>query len=50
MNEKVIYTDLTKNEIVQKLKLKDIIISGKLAGRLLKKHGYVKRKIQKKRS
>jgi hypothetical protein len=48
MNKKIIYTDLTKNEIVFKMKSNGITISGKLAGRLLKKHGYVKRKIQKK--
>lgn len=48
MNTKIIYTDLTKNEIVFKMKSNGITISGKLAGKLLKKHGYVKRKIQKK--
>ena len=49
MNIKIIWTDLTKNEIINLMEKEDIKISGKIVGDLLKKHGYVKRKIQKKR-
>ena len=49
MNENIIWTDLTKNEIIQLLHSKEINVSKEIVSQLLKKHGYVKRKIQKKR-
>lgn len=49
MNEKIVYTDLTRKEIVLKMKENMIEVSKKFVSKLLKKHGYVKRKIQKKR-
>lgn len=49
MNKKIIYTDLTRKEIVLKMKTEGIDVSKKYVSKLLKKHGYVKRKIQKKR-
>lgn len=49
MNKKIIYTDLTKKEIQQKMKLENVNVSKKYIFKLLKRHGYVKRKIQKKR-
>jgi hypothetical protein len=50
MNKKIVYTDLTKKEIVLKLKGNNIEVSKKFISKLLKKHGYVKRKIQKKKN
>jgi len=49
MNKKIVYTDLTRREIVLKMKESKITVSKKFVSKLLKKHGYVKRKIQKKR-
>jgi hypothetical protein len=49
MNENIIYTDLTIKEIIIKIKSEKIKVSKKYVSKLLKKHGYVKRKIQKKR-
>jgi hypothetical protein len=48
MNKDIIYTDLTREEIVSKMKENKVIISKKLVSKLLKQNGYVKRKIQKK--
>ena len=48
MNKKIVYTDLTRKEIVLKMNEKMIKVSKKFISKLLKKHGYVKRKIQKK--
>lgn len=49
MNVKIIWTDLTNLEIVKLMESNGVKISKKLVAKLLKKHGYVKRKIQKKR-
>lgn len=49
MNSKIIYTDLTRKEIIIKMKENKIKVSKNIVSNLLKKHGYVKRKIQKKR-
>jgi hypothetical protein len=49
MNENIIWTDLTRLEIVELLKNNGINVSKVVVADLLKKHGYVKRKIQKKR-
>lgn len=49
MNKKIIWTDLSKIEIVELLKKEGITVSKVVVGQLLNKHGYVKRKIQKKR-
>ena len=49
MNSKIIWTDLTKKEIIRLLNCKEIDVSKVIVSQLLKKHGYVKRKIQKKR-
>ena len=48
MNKNIIYTDLTRKEIVLNMKKNNIDISKKLVSKLLKQNGYVKRKIQKK--
>jgi hypothetical protein len=48
MNKKIIYTDLTNKEINAKMKLENIEVSKRVISKLLKKNGYVKRKIQKK--
>lgn len=49
MNKKIIYTDLTKKEISLKMESAGIKVSKKFISKLLKKHGYVKRKILKKK-
>lgn len=49
MNKKIIWTDLSKAEIVNLLEVEGITVSKMVVGELLDKHGYVKRKIQKKR-
>ena len=49
MNKKIIWTDLTKKEIIKLMESENIKVSKKIISDLLKKHGYVKRKIQKKR-
>jgi len=46
-NEKIIWTDLTCLDIVKKITEAGIKIGRKLVRKLLKKHGYKKRKIQK---
>ena len=47
MDEKVRWTHLTHQQIVDKLKEKGIDVSRKIVKQLFKKHGYVKRKAQK---
>ncbi len=49
MNKKIIWTDLTRLEIVDFLQKEGINVSKVVVAQLLEKHGYVKRKIQKKR-
>lgn len=49
MNQNIIWTDLTKMEIVKLLSDQGICVSKVVVADLLKKHKYVKRKIQKKR-
>jgi hypothetical protein len=49
MNKRIIWTDLTKAEIIALMAMKGIEISKKVVSDLFKTHGYVKRKIQKKR-
>ena len=48
MNKKIVYTDLTRKEIVLKMKENKIKVSKKFVSKLSKQNGYVKRKIQKK--
>jgi len=50
MNENVYWTNLTQKEISEKMKEKGICISVTVVKQLLKKHGYVKRKQQKKKT
>ena len=50
MDENIIWTDLKPKEIVEALEKKSIIISIPVVKRLLKKHGYVRRKSQKQQS
>src|SRR3990167_9060991 len=50
MNENVLWTNLTQKEISAKMKTKGINISVTVVKQLLKKHGYVKRKAQKKKT
>ena len=49
MNKDIIWTDLTKIEIIALMAENGINISKKVVSDLFKTHGYVKRKIQKKR-
>ena len=49
MNEKILWTNLTNNEICEKMKEQGIDISVTVVKQLLAKHNYVKRKLQKKR-
>ena len=48
MNKDVFWTNLTHKEIANKMKEKDVNISVTVVKQLLKKHKYVKRKMQKK--
>jgi len=50
MDEKVKWTHLTRNEICKEMAKSDIKISENIVKKLLKKHGYVKRKALKKKS
>ena len=50
MNELIKWTNLTHKEIAFGLKNAGICVSLPLVGQLLKKHGYVKRKEQKKQT
>lgn len=49
MNEKILWTNLTNNEISEKMKEQGIDISVTVVKQLLVKYNYVKRKLQKKR-
>jgi len=50
MNEKIKWVKLTRANISQAMKGKGINISRNIVRRLLKKHGFVKRKMVKKQS
>jgi hypothetical protein len=50
MDEKVKWTNLTRKEISTKMALKGLKVSKNIVKKLLKKHGYVKRKALKKKS
>ena len=50
MDEKVKWTNLTRGEIREKMRKKNIEISVNIVKKLLKKHGYVKRKALKKKA
>ncbi len=50
MDEKVKWTNLTRGEIREKMRKKSIKISVNIIKKLLKKHGYVKRKALKKKA
>jgi len=49
-NEKIIWTDLSISEIIDKIKKTGSEISRRAVKTLLKKHGFKKRKIQKRLS
>lgn len=49
-NEKIIWTDLSCTEIVEKMKKLGEYVGRKIVKKLLKKHGYKKRKMQKRLS
>jgi arginine repressor len=49
MDDKIKWTNLTQQEIVEGLKVHGITFSVTVVQKLLKKHGYVKRQAQKKR-
>jgi Rhodopirellula transposase DDE domain len=48
MSEKIKWTNLTQQQIVEGLKAQETIVSTTVVKKLLKKHGYVKRQAQKK--
>ena len=50
MAENVLWTNLTQKEISEKMKTNGINVSVTVVKQLLKKHGYVKRKAQKKKT
>ena len=50
MDEKIKWTNLTQQEIVEGLKAHGITVSVTVVQKLLKKHGYVKRQAQKKQT
>ena len=50
MDEKIKWTNLTQQEIVEGLKVHGITVSVTVVQKLLKKHGYVKRQAQKKQT
>ena len=47
MDEKIRWTNLTHQQIADKLKTEGVEVSRKIVKKLFKKHGYVKRKAQK---
>jgi len=47
MDEKIRWTDLTHQQIADRLKTEGVEVSRKIVKKLFKKHGYVKRKAQK---
>jgi len=50
MNEKIKWTNLTYNQIIEKFKFEGISIGKSIVKKLFKKHGFVKRKAQKNES
>lgn len=50
MSEKIKWTNLTQQQIVEGLKAQETIVSTTVVKKLLKKHGYVKRQAQKKQT
>lgn len=50
MNEKIKWTKLTRHEISALMKKRRVPVSRNIIRKLLKKHGFVKRKIQRKKS
>ena len=50
MDERIKWTNLTQQEIVEGLKVHGITVSVTVVQKLLKKHGYVKRQAQKKQT
>ncbi|MEG4944205.1 ISAzo13 family transposase [Microcoleus sp. F4-D5] len=50
MSERIKWTNLTQQQIVDGLKAQGIIVSTTVVKKLLKKHGYVKRQAQKKQT
>ncbi len=50
MNEKIKWTNLTRGEISKQMRKKGIKVSVNIVRKLLKKHGFVKRKALKKKS
>lgn len=50
MSEKIKWTNLTQQQIVEGLKAQGTIVSTTVVKKLLKKHGYVKRQAQKKQT
>lgn len=50
MSEKIKWTNLTQQQIVEGLKAQGTIVSTTVVQKLLKKHGYVKRQAQKKQT
>ena len=50
MSEKIKWTNLTQQQIVEGLKAQETIVSTTVVQKLLKKHGYVKRQAQKKQT
>jgi len=50
MSEKIKWTNLTQQQIVERLKAQETIVSTTVVKKLLKKHGYVKRQAQKKQT
>jgi hypothetical protein len=50
MNEEIKWTNLTHKQLIEKLKFEGIFVGKSIVKKLLKKHGYVKRKAQKKES
>ncbi|MEJ6485184.1 hypothetical protein N0Y54_28395, partial [Nostoc punctiforme UO1] len=47
MSDQIKWTNLTHQQIVEGLKAQETIVSTTVVKKLLKKHGYVKRKAQK---
>jgi len=50
MSEKIKWTNLTQQQIVEGLKAQETIVSTTVVKKLLKQHGYVKRQAQKKQT
>ena len=50
MDEKIKWVNLSRSDISERLKKKGIIAGRKVVKKLLKKHSFVKRKMQRKKS